>query len=144
MIRRILSITVLSLLCTYANATEITPQTLIGHYDAKGNAGFQSFQIFFLVTSATEFELQRVYPDGHKGEMCNGTYRLSKNFLDITTASTKSFDGVFTCPSDRSKTTSFGIAFGKATLEDLIKGTTVDITTSLAPGMTLSAFVKRN
>lgn len=128
-----------------AMATDLTPSNIIGRYNVTARAMGQVAYIKFHVTSTKEFEIQRTYPDGHSDETCNGTYNLNNSFIMneyAILAASHTFNGVFTCPSDRSKKISFNIAFGNTTVEDLVKGTTVSVTTSMAP-ITLSAYVKK-
>lgn len=127
-------------------ATDLTPGNLVGRYNVQAKAGFQTVYIKFRVLDTREFELQRTYPDGHSDEVCNGSYNLNNSlYLDEEALLAKShtFNGIFTCPSDRSKKIDFNIDFGRTTVEDLAKGTTVSVTSSMAPGMRLSAYVKK-
>ncbi|HWU44885.1 MAG TPA: hypothetical protein VN132_15640 [Bdellovibrio sp.] len=131
--------------CTQSFATELTPSNLIGRYKVTAKAGFQTVYLKFRVVDTREFEIQRTYSDGHDDELCNGTYNLHNSlYLDeyLVLNSGKSFDGLFTCPSDRSKKIDFNIDFANTTVEDLAKGTTVTVTTSLAP-IRLNAYVKK-
>ncbi|AHZ85400.1 hypothetical protein predicted by Glimmer/Critica [Bdellovibrio bacteriovorus HD100] len=128
-------------------AAELTPGNLVGRYKVEARAGFQKVYANFRVVNTTEFEVQRTYPNGNVDEVCNGTFNLlssvkwDEEFLMM--AAKKSFKGSFTCPSDRSKEVSFNIDFGTTTTEDLARGTNVTVTSSIAPGMRLNAYVKK-
>lgn len=145
MIKTILTSAVIFFSATAAFATELTPGNIVGRYNVTAKAGFQKVYVKFRVVNTREFEIQRTYPDGHSDEECNGTYNLTNSFYlneYAILAANKTFKGIFTCPSDRNKKIDFNIAFGDTTVEDLIKGTTVSVTTSMAP-ITLSAYVKK-
>lgn len=126
-------------------ATEITPDNLVGRYKAETRVGFQRYYINFRVIDGNDFEIQRAYADGRKDEMCNGTYTLANNlyYTETGVMTAKTFRGTFTCPSDRSRKLAFNINFGNKSVEDLEKGTSVTVTTSAAPGMRLSTYVKK-
>nr|BFD60468.1 hypothetical protein CKG001_25750 [Bdellovibrio sp. CKG001]BFD63883.1 hypothetical protein BdHM001_25640 [Bdellovibrio sp. HM001] len=129
-----------------AMAAEITPGTLVGRYKVEARAGFQKIYANFRVLNTTEFEVQRTYANGAEDEVCNGTYNLlssvswDENWL---LAVSKQFKGNFTCPSNRSKTITFNVDFGANKTEDLARGTQVVVTSSMAPGMKLNAYVKK-
>lgn len=132
---------------TNALAAELTPDNLIGRYKVEGRAGLQKIYANFRVINGTEFELQRVYQDGRKDELCDGTFTLNKSLtwdetLTFLTAG-KTFKGNFTCPSNRSRTVTFNIDFANKTTEDLERGTSVIVTSSMAPGMRVNAYVKK-
>ena len=147
MIKQILLSTALVLSSAAAFATELTPSNLIGRYKVTAKAGFQTVYVNFRVNSSTEFTLQRTYPDGSKDAACDGTFKLNNSLYvtedDVVLAS-KTFKGKMTCPDDRSKVIDFNIYFGGTTVEDLVAGTSVDVTSSMAPGMTLHAYVKKS
>lgn len=128
-------------------AAELTPGNLIGRYKVEARAGFQKVYANFRVVNTTEFEVQRTYSNGKVDEVCNGTFNLLKSMgwdeESLILAAKKSFKGTFTCPSDRSKEISFNIDFGTTTTEDLERGTNVTVTSSMAPGMRLNAYVKK-
>lgn len=126
-------------------AKEITPETLIGRYKAEAKVAFTRYYLNMRVQDQNEFEIQRVYPDGRKDEVCNGKFTVAPSLFrrDTVVFAGKSFRGKFTCPSDRSKTNDFNINFGDKKIEDLEKGTSVVVTTSAAPGMRLSTYVKK-
>jgi hypothetical protein len=131
---------------TPAHATEITPGNIIGRYRVQASVGFQTIYAKFRVLSTTEFEVQRTYSDGHSDAACNGTYQFSNNVYvlgDGVIARTKMFKGNATCPTDRSKNYDFDIDFSNKSMEDLAHGTNVIVTTSLAPGFHLNAYVKK-
>lgn len=128
-----------------AFSAELTPDNLVGKYKVEAKAGFQKIYVNFRVLNATEFEIQRTYSDGRVDESCNGTFGLNHSLfwdLDIL-AGGKTFNGVFTCPSNRSKEMDFNIDFKNTTTEDLIRGTNVTVTSSLARGMRINAYVKK-
>lgn len=128
-------------------AGELTPENLVGRYKVEAKAGFQKVYANFRVVNGKEFELQRTYPNGQADEVCNGTYKLSDASLfwqGEILAKGKYFSGNFTCPSNRSRTVDFNIDFKKTSTEDLARGTSVSVTSSLAPGMRLNAYVKKN
>jgi hypothetical protein len=126
-------------------AKEITPETLIGRYKAEAKVAFTRYYLNMRVLDENDFEIQRVYPNGRKDELCNGTYNIGPSLFrrDMIVLAGKSFKGVFSCPSDRSKKNNFNINFGDKKIEDLEKGTSVIVTTSAAPGMRLSTYVKK-
>ena len=129
-----------------AMAAEITPGTLVGRYKVEARAGFQKVYANFRVLSAKEFEVQRTYSNGAEDEVCNGTYNLLSSVSwdeNWMLAASKVFKGTFTCPSNRSKTVTFNVNFGANTTTDLARGTHVTVTSSMAPGMTLNAYVKK-
>lgn len=127
------------------HAAEITPGTLIGHYKAEARVGFQKVMVSLRVLNTQEFEVQRLNSNGSSGERCNGTYlvRTENSYINDTMALSKVFKGSFTCPSDRSKTLTFDIDFQNKKTEDLAKGTYVTVSSSMAPGRSLSAYVKK-
>lgn len=128
-----------------AHAAELTPGNIIGRYKVSASVAFQKVYLKFHVINTNDFEIQRVYPSGKEDEVCNGTYDLNSQIswdYDTLVAS-KVFKGVFTCPSDRQKRVDFNIDFKNRTTDDLITGTTVTVTSSLAPGYTINAFVKK-
>ena len=128
-----------------ASAAELSPDTIIGKYKVSASVGFQKVYLNFHVVDRNEFEIQRVYPNGKQDEVCNGTYAMN-NHLAWNIASlaiNKVFQGTFTCPSNRSKNIDFNIDFKNRTTEDLSKGTTVVVTSSLAPGYAINAHVKK-
>jgi len=126
-----------------AHAAELSPDNIIGHYKVTANAGFRRVNLKIHVLNTNEFEIQRVYASGRGDEVCNGTYRLDSQLAwNIANIMTKNvFKGVFTCPSNRQRKIDFNIDYKNRTTEDLIKGTTVTVTTSLAPGYSIKAFV---
>ncbi|UOF01260.1 hypothetical protein [Bdellovibrio reynosensis] len=124
-------------------AAPITPENLIGKYKVEARAGFQKIYVNFRVVSTSEFELQRTYTDGRVDELCNGKYTINPTLLwtDFETlAAGKTFSGLVSCPSDRSRTQSFNIEFINKTTEDLVRGTNVTVE---ARGMRLNAYVKK-
>ncbi|MEK2646331.1 hypothetical protein [Bdellovibrio sp. BCCA] len=141
----LLSTALILFTCTQAFAAEITPGNLVGRYKVEAKAGFQRVYLNFRVVNTKEFELQRTYPDGHGDEVCNGTYSLSPSLFweDIILASGKTFQGVFSCPSNRSRSINFNIDFENKTTDDLSQGTSVTVTSSLAPGRRINAYVKK-
>lgn len=131
--------------CTQALATELTPENIIGHYGVSARVGFRSVNLNFKVLSTNEFELQRIYSDGRRDQVCNGTYKLNPTLFWHMNKLTpgKFFKGVFTCPDDRSREVDFNIDFTNKTTEDLINGTNVTVTSSMAAGMRVKAYVKK-
>lgn len=132
--------------CTQAFAAELTPENIIGQYGVTARVGFRNINLNFRVLSTTEFELQRVLSDGRKDQVCNGTYKLNPTlfwYIDRL-APGKFFKGVFTCPDDRSREVDFNIDFTNKTTENLIKGTNVTVTSSMAAGMRVKAYVKKH
>lgn len=141
----LLSSFVLLLLTQPAISAELSPGNLVGRYKVEAKAGFQRVYLNFRVLNTREFEIQRTYSDGRVDESCDGTYGLSPSLfrnLDLLAAG-KIFNGVFTCPSNRSKEMDFNIDFRNTTTEDLTRGTTVTVTSSMAPGMRINAYVKK-
>ncbi|MDG0815099.1 hypothetical protein [Bdellovibrio svalbardensis] len=146
MMKYILTTALLMLSTSQAFATELSPGNLPGHYKVQAKAGFQTVYVNFRVLDQDSFEFQRTYPDGRKDELCDGSYTLTNSFYlndYAILAANKAFRGKMTCPSDRSKKIDFNIDFASTTVEDLVRGTTVSVTSSLAPGMRLSAYVKK-
>lgn len=141
----LISMGLLMATATAVAATEITPDNLVGRYKAETRVGFQRYYVNLRVLDKNDFEIQRAYSDGRKDEMCNGSYSLGNTLLRTETGikAAKVFKGTFTCPSDRSRKLNFNINFGSKTVEDLEKGTSVTVTTSAAPGMRLSTYVKK-
>lgn len=146
MIKYFLTTALFVFTASQALATELTPTTLVGRYKVVATAGFQKVYVNFRVADTNSFEFQRTYADGSKDELCDGNYSLSNSFylneMALLTAN-KSFKGKMTCPSDRNKKIDFNINFGGTTVEDLVKGTSVTVTSSMAPGMQLNAYVKK-
>ncbi|MDD3022256.1 MAG: hypothetical protein PHX61_14970 [Alphaproteobacteria bacterium] len=128
-----------------AFSAELTPGNLIGKYKVEARAGFQKVYVNFRVLNTTEFEIQRIYSDGRVDESCNGTFGLNHSlFWDFDVlANGKTFNGVFTCPSNRSKEMDFNIDFKNTTTDDLVRGTNVTVTSSMARGMRINAYVKK-
>ena len=131
-------------LTTKAVAAPISAESIIGRYAVDASVPFRKVKIDFKVISNTEFEITQIDRNGTPEETCNGTYQVSASldWTPVIFADGKMFEGVFTCPSDRSKDVDFDIDFQNKTTEDLIKGTTVIVTTSLAP-MKIKATVKK-
>lgn len=126
-------------------ATEITPGTLVGLYKAQAKVAFTRYYLNLRILDKDDFEIQRTYPDGRKDELCNGKFSVVASLFrrNQEVMGGKSFKGTFTCPSDRSRRNDFNINFADKKIEDLEKGTNVIVTTSAAPGMRLSAYVKK-
>lgn len=131
--------------CTQAFAAELTPENLVGQYGVSARVGFRTVNLNFKVLNTTEFELQRIFSDGRKDQVCNGSYKLNRTLFwhREKLAPGKIFNGVFTCPDDRSREVDFNIDFAHRTTENLIKGTEVTVTSSLAAGMRVKAYVKK-
>lgn len=128
------------------HATELNPGTIVGHYKVSADVGFQKVYLNFHVIDGTNFEIQRVHPNGKQDEVCAGTYGMNAQlyWTDVgEMAANKIFKGVFTCPSKPGKNVDFNIDFKDRTTEDLTNGTTVTVTSSLAPGYAIDAFVKK-
>jgi hypothetical protein len=106
-------------------AATITADNIIGKYLVVASVPFQKVKINFRVLSNKDFEIEQLNHDGSPEETCNGTY-------EIQSAETL-FKGVFNCPSNRSKDVDFDIDFKGKTTDDLVAGTSVTVTTSLAP-----------
>jgi hypothetical protein len=128
-----------------AQAAELDPSNLVGEYKVQADLGFQKYYLNFHVINTQEFEMQRTYPNGQVDEICNGTYNMNSQLLWTFTALTTShvFKGRGSCPSNRSHQVDFNIDFKNKTTEDLVNGTTVAITTSLAPGYVINSYFKR-
>lgn len=143
--RILLSTLVLLGISLQTMAAELSPGNIVGHYKVSASVGFQKVYLKFHVVDANDFEIQRVYPSGKEDEVCNGTYNLNTQLAwNMTTfANNTVFKGVFTCPSNRQKRIDFDIDFKNKTTEDLVKGTNVTVTSSLAPGYAIDAFVKK-
>ena len=137
---------VVSLASTLAWATPLTPENIIGRYKVDASYMFQHAYMKIHVVNSNEFDITRYYPDGKEEPTCQGTYTFGNNvFIDeagFLTAG-KAFKGVFTCPNDRSKKYDFNIDYKNTQLEDLIKGASVSVTSSLAPGINLKAYIIR-
>lgn len=133
------------LTATVSLAAEITPDSLIGRYKVQAKIGFQKVYVNFRVLNTNEFEIQRTYESGRGDEVCNGKYNINPSLFwdDLVLAKGKSFNGVFTCPSNRSRDVNFNINFQDKTTEDLVKGTSVIVTSSMAPGRSVKAYVKK-
>lgn len=125
-------------------AADITPNTLVGRYNIEAKAFNKSAKIRLTVIDAKQFEVQRLYDD-HAGKICNGTYQLKEesNWGEGGFGTNRIFKGLFSCPDDRSKTADFDINFKTLTTRDLEKGAYVEVTSSLASGMTLNAKMKK-
>lgn len=142
----LLSTALILFTCSQALAAELSPGNLVGRYKVEAKVAFQKVYLNFRVLNTKEFELQRTYPNGGADEVCNGTFRLDPTlfWMDYRILGTgKTFKGVFTCPSNRSRSINFDIDFENRTTEDLVRGTTVVVTSSLAPGRRLNAYVKK-
>jgi hypothetical protein len=134
------------LFSTAVFAGELTPESIIGRYKVTARVAFQKIFVNFRVVDTNDFEIQRTYADGHSDEVCNGSYTLTRSLFwtdEFELAAGKTFKGVVTCPSDRSKNMDFNIDFDNKTTEDLEKGTTVTVTSSAASGMRVNAYVKK-
>jgi len=145
MFRLILPAAILLLTSTASFAADLTPGNIVGKYKVSAKAGFVKVYLNFNVIDTNEFEIQRTYSNGTADEVCQGKYNLNakvfwKYEIDALAAG-KIFKGVFTCPSNRQKTISFNIDFKDKTTEDLVKGTSVTVTSSLAPGRSINAYV---
>lgn len=145
MFRSILSSMLLFFISTQVLAAELTPDNIVGQYKVSARSGFMTVYLNFNVLSDKEFEIQRTYASGRTDEVCNGNYHLNAQiFWDLDSLGAgKIFKGVFTCPSNRSKSFDFNIDFKDKTTEDLTKGTIVTVTSSLAPGRSINAHVKK-
>ncbi|MGE5086345.1 MAG: hypothetical protein ACM3MG_08615 [Bacillota bacterium] len=138
--------TVLTLASAFAWATPLTPDNILGRYKVDASYMFQHAYMKIHVLNNQEFDITRYYPNGKEDPTCQGTYSFGENvYLDEAgfLAGGKIFKGVFTCPDDRSKQYDFNIDYKNTQLEDLIKGATVSVTSSLAPGVNLKAHVIR-
>lgn len=146
MYRLILSSVILFFVGSQTLAAELTPDNIIGRYKVSARAGFMKVYLNFNVTSDKEFEIQRVYTSGRQDEVCKGRYDLNAQvFWDFDSLGAgKFFKGVFTCPSKPDKPVDFNIDFKDKTTEDLVKGTNVVVTSSLAPGRNIQAHVKKH
>ncbi|NUN05306.1 MAG: hypothetical protein HUU57_06055 [Bdellovibrio sp.] len=125
-------------------ATEITPERLIGHYTADARVLFQKVHLRLRVLTTTQFQVQRIFPNGNAGEICDGTFTMTPLaflFEDVV-AMGQTFRGIATCPSNRSENLTFNLQLVNKTMEDLEAGTNVSLTTSLAPGR-IDAYVKK-
>jgi hypothetical protein len=145
MFRLILPAAFLLLASVTTFAADLTPGNMVGKYKVSARAGFVKVYMNFNVIDTNEFEVQRTYSNGTADEVCNGKYNLhasvfSKNEVE-TLASGKIFKGTFTCPKNRQKVISFNIDFKDKTTEDLARGTSVTVTSSLAPGRSINAYV---
>jgi len=140
-----LSIVILMGLSLSATAAELSPGNLAGDYKVSASVGFQKVYLNFRVLDTSRFEIQRVYPSGRQDEVCSGTYAMNASLMwdMLMMASGKVFKGVFVCPSKPGKNVDFNIDFKNKTTDDLVQGTTVVVTSSLAPGYAINAFVKK-
>lgn len=145
MIKLILTATCVMCLCGQTRAAELEPSTLVGQYDVQADMGMQKYYLDFRVLNTQEFEMQRVYSNGQKDELCTGNYRMDSEVLGnlAMLAVGHVFKGIVSCPSNRSRQVDFSIDFKNKTTEDLVKGTTVGISTSLAPGYVINSYFKR-
>lgn len=123
----------LTLGSAFAFATPLTPDNIIGRYKVDASYMGQHAYVKIRIVNNREFDITRYYPSGKQDPTCQGTYSFGS----------KIFRGVFTCPDDRSKKYDFNIDYKNTQLEDLIKGTTVSVSSSLAPGIPLKAYVIR-
>lgn len=141
---------VLPLILTFgsalASATPLTPDNIIGRYKVDASYLGQHAYVKIHIVNNREFDITRYYPNGKEDPTCQGTYTFGSNaFIDEAgfLAAGRVFKGVFTCPDDRSKRYDFNIDYKNTQLEDLIKGTTVSVTSSMAAGITLKAYLIR-
>jgi hypothetical protein len=145
MFRLILPAVLLLFTSTASLAANLTPGTMVGKYKVSAKAGFMKVYLNFNVIDSNEFEIQRTYSNGSADEVCNGKYSLNAsvfwNYDVDTLAAGKVFKGTFTCPKNRQKVISFNIDFKNKTTEDLANGTSVTVTSSLAPGRSINAYV---
>jgi hypothetical protein len=142
---KILSLIAIFFASTQVFAAPLTPSTIIGRYKVNANVAFKKVDVNFHVIDTRTFEIERVMDDGSPSETCNGAYTMPSAMYwapDVLVYS-QYFKGTFTCPSNRSRNVDFNIYFGDTTTEDLVKGTTVIVTTSMAPGMRVKARVKK-
>ncbi|QDK37619.1 hypothetical protein [Bdellovibrio sp. NC01] len=133
---------VLTLLVSPAFASDITAQSLVGRYRIEAHAFGKSAVLKFTVLNDHEFEVQRIYAD-HEGKICNGTFKVEREkkpwpFKDATV-----FNGVGSCPDDRSKVADFKVNFKEESMNDLRNGTEVSVTSSLAAGITVKAQMRK-
>lgn len=127
-----------------AFATGISPGNILGRYDVNASAFFKKVRIDFKVINEKEFEIFQYDRDGKPEETCNGTYNIVQNKslrMGVATITTV-LKGIFNCPSNRTKMIDFDLDFQNKSVEDIVTGTTVIITTSMAP-MKIKANVKK-
>lgn len=132
MSRLFLSSLLLLLPYSAARATEITHETLVGNYNIIAIEGPMRILLKMNVMDGSQFDIQRVYEDGTANELCKGSYTL-KNQAETPFQRApfgNVFLGVFSCPSRPSSKASVSIEFKQATIEDLINGTQVTMTSS--------------
>lgn len=143
MLRLIVSTSIILFTASSVLAATLTPENLRGAYKVSARAGLMKVYLNFNVLTQTDFDIQRVHPNGQTDELCSGTYSLnSRIFWDFDSLNSgKIFKGVFTCPSRPSKLIHFDIDFKNTTTEDLVRGTNVTVTSSLAPGRSINAHV---
>lgn len=138
--------TVIAFMSSVGFAADLTPANLVGNYSVEAKVFFQRFYGTFRVLNTKEFDFQRTYPDGKKDEICTGSYTLNPSLFLITDtmlASGKVFQGSATCPSDRSNKMTLTIEFEDTTTEDLVRGTTLKVRTSIGGGVRVNAYVKK-
>ncbi|RYZ89015.1 MAG: hypothetical protein EOP06_09975 [Proteobacteria bacterium] len=156
MLRNIMLSASVAMFGSAALAAPITGQNLVGRYRVEASALFKKVKINFRVLNSKEFEIQQLDREDNPEELCNGTYSIAQSMfnanetddfattvaLPVVMQQGQSFIGQFTCPSDRSKVVDFNIDFQNKTTDDLVRGTTVVVTTSMAP-MKIKATVIR-
>ena len=134
------------LMSANAFAAEITPSTLVGRYSVEAKVLFKRIYANVRINNTKDFEFQQTDGNGKGEEICTGTYTLNSSLFLVTDtmlASGKVLNGVATCPSDRSKKMDLSIDFEDTTTDDLVRGTTLKMRTSLGGGVRLNAFVKK-
>lgn len=146
MLRMILSAAFCFLISSQVFAEELTPNNIVGRYKVTARAGIIKVYLNFNVLNATDFEIQRVYAGGRTDEVCTGTYTMDQPLLFWNLEAlyeTNVFKGAFSCPSNPSRQIDFNVYFKSLSVEDLNRGATVTVTTSLAPGRNIPAHIKR-
>ncbi len=123
-------------------AADITAQNLVGKYRIDAKAFTKSARFRLNVINANEFEVQRIFDD-HDGKICNGTFKIEKESHHWPLKDAIVFKGVGSCPDDRSKVADFKINFKDQSIRDIQQGASVQVTSSMAAGITVNAKMQR-
>lgn len=125
-----------------ALAADITAQNLVGRYRIDAKAFTKSAHFRLNVINASEFEIQRIFDD-HDGTVCNGSFKVEKESRFWPFPDSMVFKGVGSCPDNRSRMMDFKVIFKNVAVENLRAGAAVQISSSLAAGITVGATMKQ-
>lgn len=122
---------------------EINENTLPGRYVIEARAGSKKATFNLNIQNASQFEIQRTDRNPN-AKICPGQYRVvdAPNYGE-SFGTSKRFEGIFTCPDEPNNKADFNITFKNATTRELERGAWVELDSSLAPGATLSAKMKK-